>query len=237
MSSLRWEKMDQLDKLIKKFDVNMTWNDYLIECATIFHSKFEQFMQKHIISNGVIGKVEKYVIRYELQHCGSIHAQVILWVKKENVESIGKEIIAFVPAILDATTNKFIEPSNSMQNLLYKLMVCKQLHNCHNRCMQKRNNNQCKFGFPYSQHISKNSTLNNVVNRCFPTKCKLCPKELPPYLIKDLGRPFGRIAFSFVPFVYLLTSTCILFTTPHPPPSRFYSSKPNFTKCLFQFPC
>jgi hypothetical protein len=52
-----------------------------------------------------------------------------------------------------------------MQNLLYKLMVCKQLHYCHNWCMQKNNNNQCKFGFPYSQHISKNSILNNVSNR------------------------------------------------------------------------
>jgi hypothetical protein len=30
--------------------------------------------------------------------------------QKENVESIGKEIIAFVLAILDATTNNFIEP-------------------------------------------------------------------------------------------------------------------------------
>jgi len=65
-------------------------------------------------------------------------------VKKENVENISKEIIAFVLAILDATTNKFVEPSNSMQNLLYKLMVRKQLHNCH---MQKRNNNQCRFRF------------------------------------------------------------------------------------------
>jgi hypothetical protein len=48
MSSLRWEKIDQLDKLIKKIDVNMTWNDCLIECVTIFHSRFEQFMQKYI---------------------------------------------------------------------------------------------------------------------------------------------------------------------------------------------
>jgi hypothetical protein len=31
--------------------------------------------------------------------------------------------------------------------------------------MQKRNNNQCKFGFPYSQHISKNPILNNVSNK------------------------------------------------------------------------
>jgi hypothetical protein len=121
MSSLRWAKIDQLDKLIKTIDVNMTWKDCLIECATIFHSRFEQFMPKYILSkNGVIGKVEKYVIQYELQHRGSIHVHVILWVKKENVESIGKEIITFVPTILDATTNKFIEPSNSMQILLYK---------------------------------------------------------------------------------------------------------------------
>jgi hypothetical protein len=29
----------------------------------------------------------------------------------------------------------------------------------------KKNKNQCKFGFPYPQHISKNTTLNNVSNR------------------------------------------------------------------------
>jgi hypothetical protein len=54
----------------------------------------------------------------------------------------------------------------------------------------KKNNNQCKFGFPYSQHIPKTLTLNNVSNRCFPTKCELGPKELPLYLIRDSGKPF-----------------------------------------------
>jgi hypothetical protein len=49
-----------------------------------------------------------------------------LWVKKEDVENIGKYITTFVLAILDATTNKFIKPTNNMQNLLYKLVVCKQ---------------------------------------------------------------------------------------------------------------
>ncbi len=32
-------------------------------------------------------------------------------------------------------------------------------------CMQNNNNNQCKFGFPYPQHILENPTLNNVSNR------------------------------------------------------------------------
>jgi hypothetical protein len=31
--------------------------------------------------------------------------------------------------------------------------------------MQKRNNNQCKFGFLYSQRIFKNPIVNNVSNR------------------------------------------------------------------------
>jgi hypothetical protein len=119
MSSLRWVKIDQLDKLIKKIDVNMTWKDCLIECATIFHSRFEQFMQKYILSkNGVDNKIEEYVIRYELQHLGFVHAHVISWVKKENVECIGKKIIAFIPPILDATLNKFIEPLDSMQKCI-----------------------------------------------------------------------------------------------------------------------
>jgi hypothetical protein len=95
--------------------------------------------KKYILSkNGVIGKVEEYVIWYELQHHGSVSVHVILWAKKENVESIGKEIIAFVPTILNATTNKFIESIDSMQNLLYRLAVRKHSHNCHNRCVCKK---------------------------------------------------------------------------------------------------
>ncbi len=94
MSSLRWEKNDQFDKLIKKFDVNMTWKDCLIECATIFHSRFEQFMQKYILSkNDVIGKVEEYVIWYELQHHGFVHAHVILWVKKKMLKALEKKLL------------------------------------------------------------------------------------------------------------------------------------------------
>jgi hypothetical protein len=63
MSSLRWAKIDQLEELIKHVHINMTWKDCPIECATLFHSRFEQFMQKYILSsNGVIGKVEQHVI-------------------------------------------------------------------------------------------------------------------------------------------------------------------------------
>ncbi len=36
-------------------------------------------MYKHILNdNGIFGKVKEYVIHYELQHCGFIHAHIIL---------------------------------------------------------------------------------------------------------------------------------------------------------------
>jgi hypothetical protein len=35
-------------------------------------------MQNYILpKNGVIGKVEEYITRYELQHHGSLHAHVV----------------------------------------------------------------------------------------------------------------------------------------------------------------
>jgi hypothetical protein len=98
----------------------MTWKDCPIECATLFHSRFEQFMQKYIFfSNGVIGKVEQHVIRYELQHHDSIHAHVTLWFRKENIERISNEIIAFVLAPFDENISKFIEPIDNTQKYYY----------------------------------------------------------------------------------------------------------------------
>ncbi len=41
----------------------MTWKNCLVECATLFHNKFHQFMQKYIrFINGVIVKVAQHVI-------------------------------------------------------------------------------------------------------------------------------------------------------------------------------
>jgi hypothetical protein len=63
MSSLKWEKIDQLEFLIKNVHINMIWTNCPIECATLFHSRFEQLIQKYILfSNDVISKVE-YVIQ------------------------------------------------------------------------------------------------------------------------------------------------------------------------------
>jgi hypothetical protein len=52
----------------------MSWKDYLVECDTLFHSHVNMFMHQHILKDKIIlGKIKKYVIRYELQHHGSVH--------------------------------------------------------------------------------------------------------------------------------------------------------------------
>jgi len=38
MSSLKWAKIDQLEKLIKNIQMNKTCKDCLVECAILFHS-------------------------------------------------------------------------------------------------------------------------------------------------------------------------------------------------------
>jgi len=72
----------------------MSWKDCLVECATLFHSHVDMFMHKHILNdNGILGKVKEYVIRYELKHPRFIHAHIILWVQKNDLEIITNEIV------------------------------------------------------------------------------------------------------------------------------------------------
>jgi hypothetical protein len=75
------------------------------------------FMHQHILNDyGILGKVKEYVNQYELQHCGSLHAHIILWVDTNDLERITNEIIVLVPTIL----------MTRMQNLFYLVIVYNQ---------------------------------------------------------------------------------------------------------------
>jgi hypothetical protein len=88
------------------------------------------FMHQHIFNdNGILGKVKEYVIQYEFNiHCGFVHAHIILWVNKNDLERITNEIIVFVPTIFDDTNAKFILLSDSLQLKLFHTVLSKQLH-------------------------------------------------------------------------------------------------------------
>jgi hypothetical protein len=136
MTSLRWHEFNDMEYIVKQIHQNMSWKDCLVECVTLFHSRVNMFMYKHVLNdNGILGKVKKNVIRYELQHCGFIHAHIILWVQEKNLMKITNEIVVVISAIFDETTTRFVVLNDSLQNKLFKLR--KQLHECQSQCIRK----------------------------------------------------------------------------------------------------
>ena len=96
-------------------------------------------MSKYITNakGGLLGRVTHYVIRYEVQQRGSLHAHIILWLHPEDVSRVSAEIVANVPAEfvpLDPTdqrsTGEFRTPTCPEQAQLSEIVQRKQLHRC-----------------------------------------------------------------------------------------------------------
>ena len=113
----------------------------------------------------ILGTIDQYVIQYELQSRGSVHAHIILWMNQVDIERVTNEIIATTPATFDTTIGEFLEPADSHQNNLFKIVMREQLHMCNFRCQQRTNRNNCKYGFPFKPHIEKKTTYNSKTKR------------------------------------------------------------------------
>ena len=72
-----------------------------------------------------------------------------------DVERITNEITAAVPTILDTTIGELLEPIDSHQNKLFKIVMRKQLHRCNSRCQQRTNENHCNMDFHSSPTLRK----------------------------------------------------------------------------------
>jgi hypothetical protein len=113
--------------------------DAPVENAHLFHERVTHFMNTYIAKNkgGLLGRVTHYVIRYEVQARGSIHAHIILWLHPDDVETVTSEIVAVVPAkfVQEDETNPqsagaFVDPSDERQLRLFHLVRRKQMHRC-----------------------------------------------------------------------------------------------------------
>src|ERR1700738_1838065 len=82
-----------------------------------------------------------------------------------DVERITNEITAALPATFDTTIEEFLEPIDSHQNKLFKIVMRKQLHTCNFRCQQRTNGNNCKYEFPFKPHIEERITYNSKSKR------------------------------------------------------------------------
>lgn len=63
-------------------------------------------------------------------------------------------------AIFDTIFREFLEPIDSNQNKLFKIVMEKQLHICNFWCQQQNNRNNCKYGFFFKPHIEEITTYN-----------------------------------------------------------------------------
>ena len=108
MSSLRWEEVIHIEDIANTIHPSMSWKDCPVECAILFHARVQKFMHDVLLSGPkVLGTIDQYVIRYELQSRGFVHAHIILWMNQVDVERITNEITAAMLATFDTTIEEF----------------------------------------------------------------------------------------------------------------------------------
>jgi hypothetical protein len=154
---------DTIEAFAKRFNASFRAGDAPVEAALLFHRKIQDFLQQFVTSdNGIFGKVQLLVDRYEVQGRDAPHAHLVLWIDKEDHARVRDEIVACVPAEFDATTQTWIPPSDPLQMRLLNCVLRKQMHTCDpKRCQHK---GVCKRGFPFPVNTN-GTTLNNASKR------------------------------------------------------------------------
>ncbi|MCO5551949.1 hypothetical protein L7F22_005456 [Adiantum nelumboides] len=99
VSKTRKNEIEVIESLAQGFNPNYTWKDCPVECAVLFHTCLHNFLNAHILGGkAILGHVLHYLIRYEIQNRGSLHAHIILWISKDDIENVANEIMAYIPA-------------------------------------------------------------------------------------------------------------------------------------------
>lgn len=95
-----------------------------------------------------------------LQHRGSLHAHILLWVHPEDMPRVKQEITATrckykeVQAADGAITHTPDLPDDPVADRLYMLVERKQMHKCRDTkggCKHERHD--CRYGFPFAPNL------------------------------------------------------------------------------------
>lgn len=75
-SQLRWEEYGSIEAFAKRFNASATVADAPLESAALFCHRTEKFMEllTSKLGSTMLGKVLRYVIRYEMQGREAVHA-------------------------------------------------------------------------------------------------------------------------------------------------------------------
>lgn len=162
ISETRWTEIDDLSTLLRTFNTELTWADAPVECARLFHERLQRFTRRFLLSPpALLGRITHSVTRYEVQSRGSVHAYIVLWVDKRDVERVSGEIVACIPGTVDEL-GRIARPDEPLRARLYDTVCHKQMHTCRpGGCLQ---DGRCKSGYPFDSHYD-NSALDSVSNR------------------------------------------------------------------------
>ena len=152
-----------------------------MECTHLFHLRVKEFLGTYIIGGEkVLGRVEHYVIRYEVQQWISLHAHIIFWLHKDDVDHVTNKITVYIPATYDEAKKVFIELEDEWQQKLFQLVKWKQLHTCKvNKCYKYRK--KCKFRFPFESNTNMKAQSNVYTKRWEYYRPRYCDRNVVPY--------------------------------------------------------
>jgi hypothetical protein len=163
ISESRWTEYDHLEDFLERFLHPSSWTQAPIECARLFHDRVTGFMENFILDdkNRVLGRVQHYVLRYESQHRGSLHAHILLWVHHDDIDSVAMEITAALPGpYLPSLENetefvRFAVAPGGIEDQICSLVKRKQMHKCDhtiNGCRAR--GKPCKYMFPFAPNLN-----------------------------------------------------------------------------------
>jgi hypothetical protein len=158
VTKLRWDEYDTLDDFMSNFNEDASWKDCPVECARLFHDRVTAFMKEHILSTNhpVLGDVKHFLLRYESQHRGSLHAHILLWIDPMQIDAISQEIcpsmlVRWEPDPHTPGHHVRVDPMpDTPEADLLQLVQLKQMHQCRFTPRGCRDNNRpCSYKFPY----------------------------------------------------------------------------------------
>jgi hypothetical protein len=96
-TELRWVEYDTMaiEAFVKIFNASFRAGHAPVEADLLFHRKVDDLLQQSITSdNGIFGKAQLLVDRYEVQGRDALHAHLVLWVDKADHERVRGDIVA-----------------------------------------------------------------------------------------------------------------------------------------------
>eukprot|EP00951_Prasinocladus_malaysianus_P020449 scaffold167289_cov21-Prasinocladus_malaysianus.AAC.1 len=183
-TSSRWKAFDNLEKILSEIDPKLKWRDAPVEAVKIFRHRLHTFCRLFLTpakKPGIFGRVKHWIIRFENQGRGSLHAHMPLWIHEEDVEQVWSEITARIPGGT-SSNGKCLRPDPDTDLLsaeLHDLVKRKQMHFCSRKIC--RASGRCALHFPKHLQEEIEPQYNTEMKRYEYHRPRPCDRNIVEY--------------------------------------------------------